>query len=65
MSFRADWCEDAKYSWLRYNVGSDSAFCHLCVTAAHKGKLLVSTASLPYHMYWKEMTTALEISISL
>lgn len=62
-SFRAEWCEDAKYPWLHYDVGSDSAFCHLCMTAAHEGKLLASTKKDSAFLtkgftYWKEATTA-------
>jgi len=30
----AEWCEDAKYQWLHYNIGSNSTFCHLCMTVA-------------------------------
>ena len=37
-SFRAEWCE--KYPWLHYNIESDSAFCHLCMTADYESKFL-------------------------
>ena len=60
-SFIADWCE--KYPWLHYDVKRDAAFCHLCMTAAHEGKFLVSTKRDPAFLsrgftYWKEATTA-------
>ena len=62
-SFKAEWCEDGKYPWLHYNIASDSAFCHLCMTAVHQGKLLASTRRDPAFLskgftYWKEATTA-------
>ena len=62
-SFRAEWCEDDRYPWLHYDVGSDSAFCHLCMIAAYEGKLLASTKKDPAFLtkgftYWKEATTA-------
>ena len=61
--FRAEWCEDDHYPWLHYDVSSDSAFCHLCMTAAYEGKLLASTKKHPAFLtkgftYWKEVTTA-------
>ena len=42
-SFRAEWQEDNHYPWLHYDFGTNLAFCHLCMTAAHEGKLLAST----------------------
>jgi len=62
-SFREEWCSDGNYPWLHYNVSSDSAFCHLCMTAAHEGKLKASTKKDPAFLskgfiYWKEATTA-------
>ena len=33
--------------WLHYDVSSDSVFYHLCMTAAHEGKLLTSTKKDP------------------
>ena len=39
--FRAEWCGGAKddhYPWLHYDIGTNSAFCHLCMTAAYEGK---------------------------
>ena len=61
-SFKAEWCEDGKYPWLHYD-DSDSAFCHLCMTAAYEGKLLASTRQdqafrSKGFTYWKEATTA-------
>ena len=61
-SFRAEWCE--KYPWLHYNIESDSAFCHLCMTAEHEHKFLASTKRDAAFLsrgftYWKEGTTAL------
>ena len=41
-SFKAEWCEDDKYPWLHYDIDSDSAFCHLCMTAVYEGKLLAN-----------------------
>ena len=60
-SFRAEWCE--KYPWLHYNIESDSAFCHLCMTADYESKFLVSTKRDAAFIsrgftYWKEATTA-------
>ena len=54
-----EWCEDVHYPWLHYNVGTDLAFCHLCVTAAYEGKLLEGTKKEPAKRltYWKEATT--------
>ena len=46
-SFKAEWCEDGKFPWLHCDIDSDSAFCHLCMTAAHEGKLLASTRRDP------------------
>ena len=61
-SFLAEWCEDDRYPWLHYDISSDSAFCHLCMTAAYEGKLLASTKKDPFFLtkgftYWKEVTT--------
>ena len=60
-SFRAEWCE--KYPWLHYNIESDSAFCHLCMTADYESKFLASTKRDAAFIsrgftYWKEATTA-------
>ena len=60
---QAEWCEDDHYPWLHYDVSSDSAFCHLCMTAAYEGKLIASTKKDPAFFtkgftYWKEATTA-------
>ena len=49
--------------WLHYDVSSDSAFSHLCMTAAYEGKLIASTKKDPAFLtkgftYWKEATTA-------
>ena len=63
-SFRAEWCMWGRpYVWLHYDVSSDSAFCHLCMTAAYEGKLIASTKKDPAFFtkeftYWKEATTA-------
>ena len=62
-SFRAEWCSDDNYPWLHYDVSSDSAFCYLCMTAAHEGKLLASSKKdaaflSKGYTYWKEATTA-------
>ena len=62
-SFRVEWCEDDHYPWLHYYVSSDSAFCHLCMTAAYEGKLLARTKKDPVFLmkgftYWKEAITA-------
>ena len=51
------------YPWLHYDVSSDSAFSHLCITAAYEGKLIASTKEDPAFLtkgftYWKEATTA-------
>jgi len=61
--FRAEWCSDANYPWLHYDVSSDSAFCYLCMIAAHEGKLLASSKKdaaflSKGYIYWKEATTA-------
>ena len=61
--FRAEWCSDAIYPWLHYDVSSDSAFCYLCMTAVHEGKLLASSKKdaaflSKGYTYWKETTTA-------
>ena len=61
--FQAEWCEDDHYPWLHYDVSSDSAFCHLCMTAAYEGKLIANTKKDPAFFtkeftYWKEATTA-------
>ena len=45
------------------DIDSDSAFCHLCMTAAYEGKLLASTRRDQAFLskgftYWKEATTA-------
>ena len=48
-------------SMAHYDVSSDSAFSHLCMTAAYEGKLIASTdpAFLTKGFtYWKEATTA-------
>ena len=68
--FQAEWCEDDHYPWLHYNVSSDSAFCHLCMTAAYEGKVLASTKKDPAFLtkgftYWKEATTAFKRLCSL
>ena len=62
-SFKAKWYEGGKFPWLHYDIDSGSAFCHLCMMAAHKGKLLASTRRDPAFLskgftYWKEATTA-------
>ena len=62
-SFRVEWCSDANYPWLHYDVSSDSPFCYLCMSAAHKGKLLASSKKdaaflSKGYSYWKEVTTA-------
>ena len=54
---------ERSYPWLDYDVSSDSAFCHLCMTAAYEGKLIASTKKDPAFLtkgftYWKEATTA-------
>ena len=59
-----EWCEDDHYPQLQgYNVSSNSAFCHLCITAAYEGKLLESTKKdsgflTKGFIYWKEATIA-------
>ena len=60
-----EWCEDDHYPWLHYDIGTDSAFCHLCMTAAYEDKLLASTKKYPAFLtkrftYWKEATTAFQ-----
>ena len=61
-SFIVEWCSDANYPWLHYDVSSDSAFCYLCMTAVHEGKLLASSKkdaaflSIGYTC-WKEATS--------
>ena len=60
-SFRAEWC--AKYDWLHYDRVADAAFCHLCITAEHEKKFLVSTKRDPAfisrgYTNWKDATTA-------
>jgi len=55
-SFKACWCED--FQWLHYDVKSDSAFCHLCLTAEVDKKLLASMKKDPAFLtkgftYWK------------
>jgi len=44
-SFKARWCAD--FQWLHYDVKSDSAFCHLCLTAEVEKKLLASMKNDP------------------
>ena len=53
------------HAWLHYDIDTDSAFCHLCITAAYEGKLLASTKKNPAFLtkrftYWKEATTTVK-----
>ena len=62
-SFIVECCSDANYPWLHYDASSDSAFCYLCMTAVHEGKLLASSkkdAAFLSKGYtcWKEATSA-------
>ena len=45
LSFRPEWCE--KYSWLHYDVGTDAAFCYMCMKAKQQKKYKASTKRDP------------------
>lgn len=45
-SFQAGWFD--KLSWLHWNVGSESTFCHLCVKASRAGLFLTKSAETAF-----------------
>ena len=60
-SFHAEWCN--AFSWLHYDVGQDTVFCHLCMRCEAEKKFIASTKRDPAFIskgstYWKERPKA-------